>query len=819
MTPLFPEDIARITGARLIGHSNQPIRFVSTDTRTASHHADSVFIALRGPNHDGHRYIPEAYQQGFRNFIAESIPDSMADHQDTLFLLTPDPLKALQDLAAWYRRNFKGTLIAVTGSNGKTIIKEWLAQALQQFATVSKSPKSYNSQLGVPLSVLSIHPDSRYAVLEAGISLPGEMATLQQILDPEIGILSNIGDAHQENFSDIPAKIREKITLFRNCREILYCRDHSMIDHELRTSGFNSRLVSWSRSGGSDLNITDEKTVNGKHFITADYHGEQVHLTLPFTDPGSVENLIHIWLFTLISGLDQATCQSLILTLEPVRMRLEQKAGMNGCALINDFYNSDVVSFKTALDLLYQQTPQKRKTIIFSDILQTGIPEDLLYAEISHIIEERSIHRLIGIGPAVSRQKARFGNLMETWLSTAEFISHLNPDDYKEEAILLKGARTFAFENISRLLEARVHSTTLEIRMDDVRHNLTLYRKQLTPGTGIMVMAKALTYGSGGVEMARLLDSERVDYLGVAFADEGREIRKAGIHIPVMVMNPDFRQSDILIDNRLEPEVYSWSGLKLFAGFAREQGNSAYPIHLKIDTGMHRLGFNPSDTGRISDWLREHPELYVRSVFSHLAASDDPTADGFTRLQISRFNKTCETLSRQLGYTFLRHILNTAGITRFPEAQFDMVRLGIGLHGYDQNLMSETKPAATLKTVISQIHDLPPGEFVGYGRLTRLEKTTRIAVIPVGYADGIDRRLGNGNYSMLHKGNRIPTIGNICMDMTLLDVTDTSAAEGDEIIVFGSDLPATVMAKVLGTIPYEILTSVPLRVKRVYLFE
>ncbi|MFH0761829.1 MAG: bifunctional UDP-N-acetylmuramoyl-tripeptide:D-alanyl-D-alanine ligase/alanine racemase [Bacteroidota bacterium] len=819
MTPLFPEEIARITGARIIGKTSQAIRFVSTDTRTADHPAEGLFVALRGPNHDGHRYIHEAYQLGFRVFIAEHIPDSLADRKDILFLLTPDPLKAIQDLASWHRRNFTGTLIAITGSNGKTIIKEWLTQVLQQFYTVSKSPKSYNSQLGVPLSVLSIHPEARYAVMEAGISLPGEMLTLHHILNPEIGILSNIGDAHQENFADIPAKIREKITLFRNCKSILYCRDHRLIDLELRASGFRARLITWSRSGGSDLNIANEKTEEGKHYITAKYRYETVHLTVPFTDPGSIENLIHIWLVTLTLGLDQTICQTLILNLETVRMRLEQKAGINGCTLINDFYNSDVVSFKTALDLLYQQTPQKKKTIIFSDILQTGIPEDLLFSEISHIIERRSIHRLIGIGPAVSRQKAKFGQEIEVWSSTAEFVGQINTDDFREEAILLKGARAFEFENISRLLEARVHSTTLEIRMDDVRHNLTRFRKELKPGTGIMVMAKAFTYGSGGVEMVRLLDSERVDYLGVAFADEGREIRRAGIRIPVMVMNPDFRQSDILIDNRLEPEVFNWSGLQLFARFAREQGNSAYPIHLKIDTGMHRLGFNPSDIGKIITWLREHPEVFVRSVFSHLAASDDPAADEFTQLQIARFIKTCGELSKGLGYTFLRHILNTAGITRFPEAQFEIVRLGIGLHGYDQNLSSDIKPVATLKTVISQIHDLAPGEFVGYGRLTRLDKATRIAVIPIGYADGIDRRLGNGNYSMLFKGIRIPTIGNICMDMTLLDVTGSDATEGDEVIVFGSDLPVTEMSQILETIPYEILTSIPLRVKRVYLFE
>jgi len=819
MIPIPASEIARITNSRMTGQWTGTIRSIAIDTRKAINPEDSLFIALRGPNHDGHRYLNEASQMGFRAFLAEYIPESLSGRNDLLFLVNDDPLLALQELASWHRRNFSGTLIAITGSNGKTIIKEWLVQVLQKFHTVSKSPKSFNSQLGVPLSVLGIRPGDQFAVMEAGISRPGEMARLEHILHPDIGILTNIGDAHQENFGGISDKISEKISLFRHCKKILYCKDHLPIDRVLSLAGFPGERITWSRNGVSTLVILSEINEGNEHHLLATYQGQEVNLTVPFTDPASIENLIHIWLFSLVFKLDRDLFQKLVLGLEPVRMRMEQKQGINGCTLINDYYNSDVVSLRAALDLLYQQTPQDKKTIILSDILQTGIPEDELFAEISHLIEQRPVHRLIGIGSAISRQKARFKPEMQVWTSTSEFISELNPEDFRDEAILLKGARIFQFEMISRLLEAKVHSTILEIRMDDVRFNLTRFRQALNPGTGIMVMVKAFTYGSGGVEMARFLENERVDYLGVAFPDEGIDIRRAGIRTPVMVMNPDYRQSDLMIDYQLEPEVFCWKGLRMYARAALQQGNSPFPVHLKIDTGMHRLGFDPDDTARLIEWFQEHQEVYVRSVFSHLAASEDPASDGFTRLQFKRFDETCKQMGSVLSYPFLRHILNSAGITRFPEAQYELVRLGIGLHGYCESPGMELKPVATLKTVISQIHDLKSGEFVGYGLLARLKKASRIAVIPIGYADGIDRRLGNGHYHMTVRGTQVPTIGNICMDMTLLDITGSGASEGDEVIVFGPDHPATEMSEVLGTIPYEILTSIPDRVKRIYLFD
>ncbi|TSA31955.1 MAG: bifunctional UDP-N-acetylmuramoyl-tripeptide:D-alanyl-D-alanine ligase/alanine racemase [Porphyromonadaceae bacterium] len=818
MTRYTIGDIARITGSSITGEPGSIIRQVCTDTRRIDLPAESLFVALKGPSHDGHRFLREAFHSGIRSFLVGKLPDSIDQFPDSTFIVADNTLTALQDLAAWHRNQFKGRLIAITGSNGKTIIKEWMAQLMQTSYHITKSPKSYNSQLGVPLSVLNISGDEQYAIMEAGISIPGEMASLQRILDPDIGLISNIGEAHQENFADLTAKTREKISLFRNCKKIFYCLDHELIDHELTLAAFPGQKYSWSRNKPADLLITGESIKGSACHLSGIFLTHEVKLTIPFTDPASVENLIHIWLFLHTIGFEQATLQAQVSKLEPIRMRLEQKAGINRCTLINDYYNSDILSLKIALDLLFQQTPQSHKTIILSDILQTGQSEETLYREISRLLEHRNIHRLIGIGPAICRNRQLFTQPILTWPSTAEFINQVNTDDFHDEAILLKGARSFAFEQISSILEARIHATTLEIRMNDVRFNLEQYRKIVGPEVRIMAMVKAFSYGSGGIEMAKFLAHERVDYLGVAFADEGIEIRRAGIKTPVMVMNPDFQQSDLIIDHHLEPEIYNWTGLNTFSKTLRNLGLSPYPVHLKLDTGMHRLGFDYRETEPLLNFLNNHPELYLKSVFSHLAASEDHENDDFTNLQIKRFSESSRYLTEKIGYPILRHILNSSGIERFTYAHFDMVRLGIGLYGLGNSLMN-LKPITTLKTIISQIHDLPAGESVGYGRRTILEKPTRIGVIPIGYADGIDRRLGNGNYRMMVKGKPVSTIGNICMDMTIIDLNGTEANEGDEVVVFGPQNPVTDIADILQTIPYEVLTSISPRVKRIFQFD
>jgi alanine racemase len=812
-------EIAGITRSSINGDPGRPVRQICTDTRRIDLPGQSLFIALRGPSHDGRRFLKEAWLGGIRTFLTDKYPDNPDDFLGSTFIISANPLRALQDLAAWHRRQFNGQLVAITGSNGKTIVKEWLAQLLQSSGQVTKSPKSYNSQVGVPLSVLNITGNEKFAIMEAGISMPGEMHYLQEILDPDIGIITNIGDAHQENFSSLVEKTGEKISLFRRCKSIIYCHDHSLIHNQLEAAAFPGRLISWSRHSEAELRITGETVTGHNCLITGVYKEKNISLVVPFTDPASIENLLHIWLLLLTLGFDPASLSALTGKLEPVRMRLEQKAGTNNCTLINDFYNSDISSLSIALDLLFQQTHQSKKTLILSDILQSGMPENQLYEAIGRMLENRNIHRLIGIGPAIGRNRERFRQQIETWPSTLDFISHLNPEYFHDEAILLKGARTFAFEQISTLLEARIHATTLEIRMNDLRYNLEQYRKIAGSDVRIMAMVKAFSYGSGSIEMAKFLANERIDYLGVAFADEGMEIRRAGIQIPVMVMNPDFTQSDLIIDNHLEPEIFNWTGLSQFTSALLNLGMNNYPVHLKLDTGMHRLGFNFRETTELGDFLAQHPEIYLKSVFSHLAASEDPAEDEFTRLQIGRFSESCSRLQKTVGYPFIRHILNSSGIERFPEAHFDMVRLGIGLYGIGAGTQMSRKPVATLKTIISQVHELDPGESVGYGRATILAKPARIGIIPVGYADGIDRRLGNGRYHMIAGGQPVPTIGNICMDMTMIDLTECPAREGDEVVVFGPGNPVTGLASALNTIPYEVLTSIAPRVKRIYLFD
>lgn len=819
MTRYTVGEIAIITCSNIFGDPGHIIRQVCTDTRRIDLPAESLFVALKGPSHDGHRFLQEAFQSGIRSFLVGKLPESFDLFPDSSFILAENTLTALQNLAAWHRHQFKGQLIAITGSNGKTIIKEWLAQLMQASCRLTKSPKSYNSQLGVALSVLNISGDEQYAIMEAGISMPGEMANLQRILDPDIGLISNVGGAHQENFTNLSAKTKEKLSLFRNCKKIFYCLDHELIHQELRSATFPGQKYCWSRSKPADLQITEESIKGSACHLSGIFRSQEVNLTVPFADPASIENLIQIWLFLLTLGFEQTALQAQVSKLEPIRMRLEQKAGINRCTLINDYYNSDILSLKIALDLLFQQTPQTRKTVILSDILQTGQSEETLYKEISRLLEPRNIHRLIGIGPAICRNHQLFTQPILTWQSTAEFLTQVNTDDFHDEAILLKGARSFAFEQISSILEERIHTTTLEIRMNDVRFNLEQYRKIVGPDVRIMAMVKAFSYGSGGIEMAKFLAHERVDYLGVAFTDEGIAIRRAGIKIPVMVMNPDFQQSDLIIDHHLEPEIYNWTGLNAFSKTLRNLGLSPYPVHLKLDTGMHRLGFDFRETESLFNFLNNHSEIYLKSVFSHLAASEDPENDDFTNLQIKRFSEACNHLIEKISYPFLRHILNSSGIERFTYAHFDMVRLGIGLYGIGSTGLLNLKPITTLKTIISQIHDLTAGESVGYGRRTILEKPTRIGVIPIGYADGIDRRLGNGICKMMIKGKPVSTIGNICMDMTMIDLNGVEANEGDEVVVFGPQNPVTGIADILQTIPYEVLTSISPRVKRIYQFD
>ncbi len=812
-------EIARITGARLSGPADIVISKIAFDSRRIDQAEGSVFVALAGPNHDGHDYLTEAHRLGIRAFLTGHPQVSSDSTDQSAILVHPNPLLALQKLAAHHRIGFKGKLVAVTGSNGKTQVKEWLFHLLQSYEAAVRSPGSYNSQLGVPLSVLRIEQDHRWAVIEAGISLPGEMARIEEMLKPDFGLITNIGDAHQKSFTTHLEKAIEKFSLFKGAKRVYFGKDLPWLKEAEQDLPAGVTRVTWSVSSEADLIVEKEEMQNGRWQIEASFRGRAVGLTVPFADRASVENLLLIWLFTLDQGFEPGWIQREVLLLEPLAMRLEQKAGIHGCTLINDYYNSDLQSLTVAIDLLFQQTPQQKKSIIISDILQSGVSPERLYSDVAALLNGRQLHRIIGIGKDIRKYAGLFSIPPSTFASTQDFLANLRRFDFHEEAILLKGARRFGFEQISRVLEERVHNTVLEISMNDLRHNLNQFRKKIRKGTRLMVMVKAFSYGSGGFEIARLMASERVDYLGVAIIDEGIELRQAGVTLPIMVMNPDLQQADLLVEHHLEPEIFSLTGLTTLIQYLGKQGIRRFPVHLKIDSGMHRLGFDPEHLSPLVDILCKSEELLVRSVFSHLAASEDPNGDQFSHEQISRFSQACEKLKKCLPAEFMRHILNSSGIMRFPEAQMDMVRLGIGLYGLGFTNELDMKPVTTMKTRILQIHHLKAGEHVGYGTLNILERPAVIAIVPVGYADGIDRRLGNGNWSMVVNGALARTIGNVCMDMTLLDITGIEAIEGDEVLVIGSGAPVSEMANRLGTIPYEILTSVPPRVKRVFLFE
>ncbi|MCD6333489.1 MAG: bifunctional UDP-N-acetylmuramoyl-tripeptide:D-alanyl-D-alanine ligase/alanine racemase [Bacteroidales bacterium] len=812
-------DIARLTGGELRGNSSRVIRHLVTDTRHIDWPEQSIFIALKGDHQDGHQFLFEAHASGIRAFLVKELPADIDFDQNDTIILVNDPLTALQQLAAAHRKYHPAKVVAITGSNGKTIVKEWLAQCLQNNYKTVKSPKSYNSQLGVPLSVSLIEPEHEWAVMEAGISRPGEMDRLEHILHPDIGILTYMGGAHQEHFETTRQKIREKLILFRHSSVVYACGDQPEVQEELKKLSESVTVLIWAHRKEADL-VIEKKTKQGNSTcLTGHFHGKPVTLTIPFTDTASIWNLTLIWLFWLDQGMDPVEINHYVHNLEPIAMRLEQRNGMHGCTLINDSYNSDIQSLKIALDLLFQQTAQEKKTVILSDILQSGIPEEQLYHQVSKLLNRRRLHRIIGIGTGISRYSNLFHAPIQTFQHTEECLEQIGKLNFQQEAILLKGARKFRFERISQGLELQVHQTFLEINMPALKHNLDYFRSLLHPDTRIMVMVKALSYGSGGYELARFLAHERVDYLGVAFIDEALALRRAGVTLPVMVMNPDFQQSRKMIENHLEPVIFNFTGWEIFTRQSNHLGVTHYPVHIKVDTGMHRLGFTPEEIPQLIERALNQQEIRIRGLFTHLSSAEDPAADAFTREQIRRFRRVSRRLTAALKEPFINHVLNSAGIQRHSDAQMDLVRLGIGLYGYGYDPDHRLIPVATLKTVITQIHDLQKGELVGYGQKTRLERPSRIAVLPLGYADGLDRRLGNGNYRMLWNEQLVPTIGHICMDMCMLDVTGTSAAEGDQITVFGEELTITRLADQLETIPYEILTAVPSRVKRIYLFD
>ncbi len=815
------EKIADIVDGEIAQPQDDYITNVITDSRSVYQPDHALFIALRGPNHDGHQYIPELIKKGVKCFLVDDTFLRPDNGVGAGFITVPNTLDAFQRLAAHHRKSFTGKVLAISGSNGKTVVKEWLAQLLARLFLVAKNPKSYNSQIGVPISLLQMEPGPHYHILEAGISLPGEMKKLEEIIRPNEGILTNIGDAHQENFADYKAKLYEKLLLFGGAQILFYCKENPIIsegvDQLFGQSGKN--LVSWSFGANTDLHVNRQIRPDGTTMLSGLYKKQGHQLVIPFTDSASIENICHIWLFWLYHKFPLDLLQEKIMDLEPIAMRLEQKEGLRGCTLINDYYNADLHSLSIALDLLMNQLPQQKKTLILSDILQTGLGDKQLIERINRLLDDKKLFRFIGIGPMFHSNRSSFCIPVDSYPDTDNFLADFFLDKLNDEAILLKGARKFTFEKISKRLEKRVHNTIVEIRMNNLLDNLNHFRMKMKTDVKIMAMVKAFSYGSGTHEIAKFLAHQRIDYLGVAFADEGVNLRQAGVDVPIMVMNPDMDNLDILIDHYLEPEIYSISVLKAFQEKARKAGITNYPIHIKIDTGMHRLGLQPNEINELVHILGKHNFLEIRSVFSHLTSADIPEKDEYTHQQAKSFISLVNKIKDEIPAPFLTHLVNTAGIQRFPEYHFDMVRLGIGLYGIDPTGLEVLRPVISLKSHISQIHWLKKGEPIGYGNSENINSDGQIAVIPVGYADGLDRRLSNGKGRVQINKQFAPTIGRICMDMCMLNITGIQASEGDEVTLIGPDIPIEEIAGKLDTIPYEILTRIPQRVKRVYLFE
>lgn len=803
-----------------------------TDSRQAIGNPDqAVFFALRGEHHDGHTFIGELYRKGVRQFVIERAaltPDRRAElaaYSDARFFEVDSSLQTLQQLAAKHRRQFSLPVIGITGSNGKTIVKEWLAQLLAGDYFIAKSPKSYNSQIGVPLSVHQLTERHTLGIFEAGISRPHEMLALQSIIRPTIGIFTNLGPSHDEGFRSRKQKAAEKLRLFTGVDTLIYCRDYPEVDEEvnllLKAVNPTIQLITWSRQPGAlfEVSVRDHQL----YLVpAADYTLDTVGpwtFELPFEDPASVENLVHC--LVTLRALGVRDCKKVgrrLARLRPVSMRLELKEGINNCVVVDDSYNNDVAGLQLALNFLNQQSPRDHNVLILSDVLQSGQDETDLYATIGRLLVDQNVSQFIGIGGDISRHSRSFPEGSQFFRSTDQFLTDFPLDQFSDSAILIKGAQPFAFERIVNRLQRKVHGTVLEINLDALTDNLNYYREKVGAQTKIMVMVKAFAYGSGSAEVAQLLQFHRVDYLAVAYADEGVSLRQNGIDLPIMVMNPAPEAFATLLDYNLEPELYS---LRVLHEFGRFMGQRPTRVHLKIDTGMHRLGFTEAELPQVVQYLQAHPHLTISTVFSHLAGADEARFNTFSTEQYNRFIRGTALLEAGLGYRPIRHLLNSAGIVRFPDYKLDMVRVGIGLYGVESSQLErdQVRVVGTLKTVISQIKTVAAGDTVGYSRRGQLDHTARIATLAIGYADGYDRRLGNGVGGVLINGRLCATVGSVCMDMTMVDVSDAACEEGDEAIVFGPDLPITDLAERIGTIPYEILTGVSERVKRVFFTE
>lgn len=799
------------------------IRHLLIDSRKLTNIEGCLFFALVTRRNDGHKYITDLYQKGVRLFVVNHIPEHLESTEDVTFIVVKDTLKALQQLCSMHRKQFSIPVIGITGSNGKTIVKEWLAQLLGDDRNIIRSPKSYNSQVGVPLSVWQMNSNHELAIFEAGISEPDEMDKLQAMIQPTIGIFTNIGPAHDENFIHRDQKIAEKLKLFTKTEHFIYCSDHLEIKEKILKNELLRSIpeFTWGRKNGATLYLKNAEIQGKKTVLQAIFKDEEITVTIPFIDDASVENAMFCWSTMLLLGYQNEVISERISHLAPVAMRLELKEGINNCSIINDSYSSDIHSLSIALDFLNQQKQHPKRTVILSDILQSGRDENDLYQEVADLLTQKKINRIIGIGSSISRQIEKFKMEKEFYPSTDDFLRDFYLSGFSKETILLKGARVFTFEKISKALQQKAHETVLEINLNALIGNLNYFRSKLQPGVKLMAMVKAFSYGSGSFEIANALQFHQVDYLTVAYADEGVELRKAGITMPIMVMNPEEQSFDAILRYNLEPEIYSFRVLSILEKEllrTKSSQTKTVNIHIKLDTGMHRLGFEENQIGTLCGHLKENHSIIVKSVFSHLAGSDSIALDYFTREQSDALVQMTEKIEKEIGYKPIRHILNSAGISRFPDKQFEMVRLGIGLYGIGWNESEQRflQQVSSLKTVISQIKVIPKDDTIGYSRRWLASKEMTIGIIPIGYADGLSRKLSNGKGKVLINGAFAPIVGNICMDMCMVDITDIQAKENDEVVIFGEGYSITDLANDMDTIPYEVLTGISRRVKRIY---
>lgn len=819
------EKVATLIGARCYGTGEGSVRWLLTDSRSLCFPEETLFFALHTQRNDGHRYIDDLYRRGVRQFVVEQVPaDYDSRYPGAVFLQVAHTLAALQRLAERHRDEFGVPVVGITGSNGKTMVKEWLYQLLLPSQKIVRSPRSYNSQIGVPLSVWLLNEQTEVALIEAGISQPGEMRALHDIIQPTIGVLTSLGAAHQENFRSLEEKCMEKLGLMSDSEAVVYCSDDDTVSRCIRQMHYKGNRVAWSQHDEQATVFVRAARVEGSVTrITYVYQGGEYTYIIPFVDEASIENSVTCATVALLLGLTPDQLAERMPGLEPVAMRLEVKEGQRGCVLINDSYNNDINSLDIALDFMQRRETVKRlkKTLILSDIFQSGTSPEVLYGQVGQLVAKRGVERFVGIGPELSAQAGRIPAADKSFFSDVrQFLASDVFAGLRNELILLKGARSFGFDRITEHLEQKVHETILEVNLNAVVENLNYYRSFLKPETKMVCMIKADGYGAGAVEIARTLQEHRVDYLAVAVADEGVTLRKAGITANIMIMNPEMTAFKTMFDYDLEPEVYSFRLMDALIRAARKEGITGWPVHIKLDTGMHRLGFDPvDDIDEVIDHLKHQNAIIPRSVFSHFVGSDSDGFDDFSAQQFALFEQGSRRLQEAFSHRILRHMDNSAGIEHFPERQLDMCRLGLGLYGVDPCDNRILHTVSTLKTTILQLRHVPAGDTVGYSRRGRIEHDSVIAAIPIGYADGLNRRLGNRRCYCLVNGQRAEYVGNICMDVAMIDVTGIPCQEGDKVEIFGEHLPVTVLSDVLDTIPYEVLTGISSRVKRVYFQE